>query len=71
EAKSNLASEVTEQKKTERLLRGLEKALTSTQTKLQREFDKKAKALEKAVDRPLRRRKTAKKKVVQTSDESM
>ena len=71
ELKTTLVSEVTEQKKIERLLRGLDKALTATQTKLQREYDKKAKALEKSVDRPLRRRKTSKKKVVQTSDESM
>jgi hypothetical protein len=68
ELKMNLATEVTEQKKAERLLRGLDKALTAAQTKLQREYDKKAKALEKAVDRPLRRRRTSKKKVVQSSE---
>jgi hypothetical protein len=68
ELKTQLATEITEQKKTERLLRGLDKALTAAQTKLQREYDKKAKALEKEVDRPLRRRRTSKKKVVQASE---
>ena len=68
ELKFNLTAEITEQKKTERLLRGLDKALTTIQTKLHREYDKKAKLLEKAVDRPLRRRKASKKKIAQTSE---
>ena len=68
ELKVKLASEITEQKKIERLLRGLHKALVTGQTKLQREYDKKAKVLEKAVDKPLRRRRTSKKKVVQASE---
>jgi hypothetical protein len=49
-------------------LRGLDKALTAAQRKIQREYDKKAKVLEKGVDRPLRRRKATKKKVVQASE---
>ncbi|MGD8589634.1 MAG: hypothetical protein PVG22_12475 [Chromatiales bacterium] len=68
ELKIKHATEITEQKKAERLLRDLDKALTAAQTKLQREYDKKAKMLEKAVDRPLRRRRTSKKKVVQASE---
>jgi hypothetical protein len=68
ELKTNLAVEITEKKKAERLLRGLDKALTAAQRKIQREYDKKAKVLEKGVDRPLRRRKATKKKVVQASE---
>ena len=68
EIKAKLAAEITEQKKVERLLRGLDKALTVTQVKQQREYDKRAKVLEKGVDRPLRRRRTSKKKVVRESE---
>jgi len=68
ELKAKVATEITEQKKSERLLRGLDKALTTAQKKMQREYDKQAKTLEKAVDKPLRRRKTSKKKVVPPSE---
>jgi hypothetical protein len=64
EIKTILSSETAEQKKAERLLRSLDRAFASAHMKMQREYDRKAKALEKGIDKPARRRRTSKKKVV-------
>ena len=64
EIKANLSMAVAEQKKAERLARGLFKVMESARVKMMREYDKSAKAQEKAIDKPARRRRTSKKKVV-------
>lgn len=64
EAKANLSSAIAEQKKAERLARGLYKVMESARIKMMRDYDKSAKAQEKAIDKPVRRRRTSKKKVV-------
>ncbi|MEN8179137.1 MAG: hypothetical protein ABFS39_11045 [Pseudomonadota bacterium] len=69
EVKANLSTAVTEQKKTERLARGLYKAMEAARARMIREYDKSAKLQEKAIEKPLRRRRTSKKKVVQSPPE--
>lgn len=64
EVKTSLSNEVSEQKKAIRLVRSLQKAFASAHTKMLREYDKKAKSLEKMADKPLRRRRTSKKKAI-------
>ena len=63
EAKENLATTNSELKKAERLLKGLYKELRTIQSKMQKDFDKSAKSLEKNSDKPLRRRKPTTKKL--------
>ncbi len=67
EMKVDLTIAAAEEKKAERLVRGLHKALEMAQAKMRREYDKKAKSLEKSIYKPVRRRRSRKNKSVQDS----
>jgi hypothetical protein len=65
QVKADRAEMVSEQRKAMRLAKGLYKAMQAARTKMVKDFDKSAKALEKAVDtKRRRRRRTSKKKAV-------
>jgi hypothetical protein len=61
-AKADLSAAVAEQKKVERLARGLATVLGRAQAKMAKEYDKVATAAEKSADKP-RRRRARKKRV--------
>jgi hypothetical protein len=67
EVKASMATAVAERKKSERLARGLHKSLVAAQAKMAKEFDKMAKATEKAMAKTTRRRRTRKKRAVKAS----
>jgi hypothetical protein len=67
EVKTDLSIAVVEEKKAEHLARDLHKAFETAQTKMRREYDKKARSLEKTIDKPTRQRRSSKKKPVQDS----
>jgi hypothetical protein len=69
EVKAELSAAISERRKAERLVKGLYKAMEKARVRMLREYDKEAKAMEKAVDKPLRRRRrTSKKKVPESAD---
>jgi len=61
EVRAEFAGAVSEKRKAERLARGLHKSLVSARAKMAKEFDKLAKAAEKAADKKTRRRRRRKK----------
>jgi ribosomal protein S12 methylthiotransferase accessory factor YcaO len=67
EVKAARASAVSEQRKAERLAKGLYTAMQKSQAKMVKEFEKSAKSLEKAANKTTRRRRRSKKKAVATA----
>lgn len=67
EVKASLSTAVSEQRKAQRLVRGLGKSLSSVQAKMAKDYDKLAKAAEKTADKTTRRRRTRKEKAVKTA----
>ncbi|MBV2120796.1 MAG: hypothetical protein N0E59_13275 [Candidatus Thiodiazotropha taylori] len=68
QVKADRTALASEQGKAVRLAKGLYKAMQSARAKMMKDFEKSAKALEKAVDSPRRRRRRAKKKVAAAAD---
>ncbi|MGD8909348.1 MAG: hypothetical protein PVI92_08355 [Chromatiales bacterium] len=64
EVKASLAQATSEQKKALRLGKALNKSIQSAQAKMAKEYDKMAKAAEKAAEKTTRRRRTRKKRAV-------
>jgi hypothetical protein len=65
EVKADRASAMTEQRKAQRLAKGLYTAIEKSRVKMVKEFEKTAKALEKASNKTTRRRRRTRKKAVE------
>jgi E3 ubiquitin-protein ligase DOA10 len=65
EVKADRTAATTEQRKAERLAKGLYSAMQKSRTKMVKEYEKVAKSLEKAADKKTRRRRRSKKKAAE------